>query len=337
MNKKIIIFDNLEEQSQFFLRLLQEANYKVKITEEESELLDLIHSEYPDVILLSTAFKDKDIYLVCKKIKLLEMGENIPVIFINRDQNNLDTETMFNAGANDYISYPFSSAEVLHKISIQLQLKTLQKDLTEKTNQLHKLIPHYQKLKLALEKAKLELAKINQKDRSSILPQKEEFEKNLSQEWLRGARQRSSFGDLAGTNISLIMAEINDFINYRENHEKELIDNCLEIIGNTIKSTVKRPGDFVGIFNQGKFAILLPNTDQDGAQKVAEIINKKIKDLQIPHHYSDFSEYISFSFGIATGIPSQALPPNILIEVAENSLNKALWQKQDDSIIIDNF
>lgn len=337
MNKKIIIFDDLEEQSQFFLRLLHEANYQVNITNQESELLDLINTEYPDVILLSATFKDKDVYLVCKKIKLLEMGENIPVIFINRDKRYFDTETMFNAGATDYISYPFSSAEILHKISVQTQIKSLRKDLIEKTNQLHKLIPHYQKLKLALEKAKLELAKINQEDRASILPQKEEFEKILSQEWLRGARQRSTFGDLAGTNISLIMGEINDFINYQENHEKDLIDNCLDIIGNMIKSTVKRPGDFVGVFNQGKFAILLPNTDQDGAQKVAEIINKKIKDLQIPHHYSDFSEYISFSFGIATGIPSQALPPNILIEVAENALNRALWEKQDNSIIIDNF
>lgn len=337
MNKKIIIFDDLEEQSHFFLRLLHEANYKVTITDQESELLDLINSEHPDIILLSATFKDKDIYLVCKKIKLLEIGENIPVIFINRDQRYFDAETMFNAGSSDYINYPFSSAEILHKISIQIQLKSLRKELTEKTNQLHKLIPHYQKLKLALEKAKLELAKINQEDRSSILPQKEEFEKTLSQEWLRGARQRSNFGDLAGTNISLIMGEINDFINYQENHEKDLIDNCLDIIGNMIKSTVKRPGDFVGVFNQGKFAILLPNTDQDGAQKVAEIVNKKIKDLQIPHHYSDFSEYISFSFGIATGIPSQALPPNILIEVAENALNRALWEKEDDRIIIDNF
>ncbi|BAQ66286.1 diguanylate cyclase domain-containing protein [Geminocystis sp. NIES-3709] len=337
MNKKIIILDDLEEQSQFFLRLLHEANYTVVITDNESELLDLINNEYIDLILLSATFKDKDVYLICKKIKLLEMGENIPVIFINRDHRYFDAETMFNAGGADYISYPFSSAEILHKISIQLQIKTLRQELTEKTNQLHKLIPHYQKLKLALEKAKLELANINQTNRSSLLPQKEVFEQTLAQEWLRGARQRSSSGDLSGTNISLIMGEINDFKNYQKNHEKDLTENCLNIIGNTIKSTVKRPGDFVGIFTLGKFAILLPNTDQDGAQKVAEIINEKIQNLQIPHHYSDFTEYISLSFGIATGIPSQALPPNVLVEVAENALNVALANKRDNIIIIDNF
>lgn len=337
MNKKIIILDDLEEQSQFFKRLLHEANYKVVIVEEESQLLDLIYHKKLDVILLSATLKDKDSYLICKKIKLLEISENIPVIFINRDQNSFDAETMYNSGGSDYINYPFSSAEVSHKISIQIQLKTLQEAFIEKTNQLHKLIPHYQKLKLALERAKLELANIAQKDQSSLLPHQESFEKTLQQEWLRGARQRSSFGDLAGTNISLIMAKINDFTAYQNNHEKDLIDNCLNIIGKTLQSMVKRPGDLVGTFSLGLFVILLPNTDQDGAERVAQMINTKLEDLQIPHHYSNFSEYISFSLGIATGIPSQALPPTILIEVAENALDTALSQKQNNVIVIDNF
>ncbi|BAQ62456.1 diguanylate cyclase/phosphodiesterase with PAS/PAC sensor [Geminocystis sp. NIES-3708] len=337
MNKKIIILDDLVEQSQFFLRLLHEANYKVFITEEESELLDSISNQKPDIILLSATLKDKDCYLICKKIKLLEISENIPVIFINRDQRYFDAETMFNSGGSDYINYPFSSGEILHRISTQIKLKSLQEALTEKTNQLHKLIPHYQKLKLALEKSKLELANITQKDQSSFLPQKEEFAKILEQEWLRGARQRSSFGDLAGTNISLIMAKINDFTVYQNNHEKDLIDNCLNILGKTLQSVVKRPGDVVGTFSQGLFVILLPNTDQDGAEKVAQMVNSKLESLQIPHHYSNFSEYISCSFGIATGIPSQALPPTVLIEVAENALNTALSHQQTNIIVIDNF
>jgi diguanylate cyclase (GGDEF)-like protein len=337
MNKKIIILDDSEEQSQFFLRLLHEANYGVIITDDESQLLDLIYRESPDIILLSASLTDKDIYLVCKKIKLLEIGENIPVIFINRDQNYFDAETMFNSGGADYISYPFSSAEILHRISVQIQLKTLQEALEEKTNQLHKLIPHYQKLKLALEKSKLELANIAQKNQSSLLAQRETFENILEKEWLRGARQRSSFGDLVGTNISLIVAQINDFTNYQNNHEADLIENCLNIVGKTLQSTVKRPGDLVATFSQGLFVILLPNTDQDGAETVAQMANKNLESLQIPHNYSEFSEYISCSFGIATGIPSQGLPPSILIEVAESALDTALSQKQNNVIVIDNF
>lgn len=337
MNKKIIILDDLEEQSQFFLRLLHSANYQVLLTDQESELLDLIDSENPDLILLNSTFKSKDIYLICKKIKLLEIGENIPVIFINRERDNFDAETIFNSGGSDYISYPFSSGEILHKISLQLELKSLQREVREKTNQLHKLIPYYQKLKSALEKTKLELANINQNYRSTFINEKEAFENTLNHEWLRGARQRSTLGDLAGTNISLIISEINDFKNFQQNHEMDLSENCISMVLNAIKSTVKRPGDFVATLMEGRFAILLPNTDQDGAQKVAEMINDNVIDLQIPHHYSDFSEYISLSFGIATGIPSQALPPSILIDVAENALHQALEKKQNGIIVIDSF
>lgn len=67
MKKRIVILDDLEDQNQLFLRLLNNANYKVIITETESHLLDLINSKYPDLVLLSACLKDKDVYLICKK------------------------------------------------------------------------------------------------------------------------------------------------------------------------------------------------------------------------------------------------------------------------------
>ena len=79
MKPRILILDNLEEQIQLFTQILQTANYKVIITNNDWELLDLIESEYPDIVLISNSLVDKDIYLICKKIKLLELGENIEV------------------------------------------------------------------------------------------------------------------------------------------------------------------------------------------------------------------------------------------------------------------
>lgn len=335
MKKRIVILDDLEEQCQFFLRLLNNANYKVIITESESHLLDLINSKYPDLILLSAGLKEKDVYLICKKIKLLEIGENIPVIFINRESKNFEPETMFNAGGSDYVSYPYSAAEILTKIANHIELNSLRQEIKEKNSQLQKLIPHYQRLKIALEKAKFELANIANKNESSILPDRDYFLNILEKEWLRGARQRSSFGDVSETNISLILAEIIDFKSYQNHHEPDLVNNCLDIVSKTLNATVKRPGDLVSNFTEGKFAILLPNTDQEGAKTVALNISQNLAELQIPHHYSTVSEYLSFCFGIATGIPSQALPATVLIDVAENALFTALATRQGGAIEID--
>lgn len=337
MKRNIVILDDLKDQSKYFVNLLTTANYQVFTAEEEYQLLDLINEKSPSIVIISATLKDKDVYLICKKIKLLGIGQNLPVIFINRDNHYFDAETMYNSGGADYINFPFSVAEILHKIALHIEKQTLKKDLEEKNNQLRKIIPHYQNLKNALDKAQLELVNIEKKHESSQLPSRDFLLKTLEKEWLRGARQRSDFGDVSETNISLILAKINDFELYQNNHERELIDGCLDIVIKTVNSAVKRPGDLVANFSLGTFAILLPNTDQEGANTVAEKVNQQLEELQIPHHYSEASEYLSFSFGIATGIPTQALSPQTLIEVAENAVASAIALKQGGEIVIDYF
>lgn len=337
MNKKILILNDIEDEKKFFSRLLHEANYDVVITDNELSLLDLVNTQNPNVILLSSFVESKDTCLICKKIKLLEKGENIPIIFIQQDHLYLDGETLFNSGGSDYISYPFSSGEILHKVAQQIQIVDLAKDLQEKNNQLLKIIPHYQNLKQTLEKTKIELAKLTETSIIKLSFDREKFENHLGQEWLRASRQRAYFADLSGTSISLIISEINDFNLYQENHEPQVVINCLNIISANLSQTPKRPADIVAKLDNDRFAILLPNTDQQGAIKVAEIINKMLADLQIPHGFSPISDYLSMSFGIATGIPTQALPATVLVEVAESALEDALAKKRKEVIITDSF
>jgi diguanylate cyclase (GGDEF)-like protein len=336
MKHRILILDDLEEEVQLLTQTLEVANYKVITTNQESELLDLIESEYPDLILISGSLINKDIYLICKKVKLLEQGEDIPVIFIDGKLASLDPEMIFNSGASDYINYPFNSPEILTKISTQIQLKTLKQQLKERTNQLQKLIIYYQKLKVTLEKAQANLDQLLKKNESNnILADEKTFRQTVEKEWLRAARQRAISGDVADNNISLIMAQLNDFESYQNHHEPQLIENCLNLVAESISSLIKRSGDLITDFKGGKFAILLPNTSDVGAQIVAEKIQENLNSLNIPHSYSELSDYLSFSIGIANGIATQGLPPDIFIEKAEDALQRALQTKQNNTIEID--
>ena len=335
MKKRILLLDDLDEQIQIFTKILQTANYRVIVTNEELQLLDLIESEYPDLILLSGGFVNKDIYLICKKIKLLEAGENIPIIFINDQQKPLDSETLFNSGGADYINYPLNSVEILTKITHQIRLQELENKLQEKTSQLQKLIPYYQKLKLALEKSQSELAHLSHKEEVHAYLDIKTFLKLLHKEWLRGSRQRSAYGGVADANISFLMVQINDFDAYERNHEPQLVKNCLQLVGEAITSVVKRPGDLVTSVEKSKFAILLPDTDQAGAKVVAEKMQENLEQLKIPHSYSQISDYISLSIGIVNGIPTYGLPPDILMETADNLLNQALASNKNKMIVMD--
>ncbi len=337
MKKNIIILDNLEEQINFFQDIFQDNEYNIINVDSEYELLNCVHLEDPDLILINAQLKDNDSYLISKKIKLLDKGKNIPIILINRDEHSFNIELTFDSGANDYINYPFKITEVKHRINQQLQIKSLKDSLQETTNQLHKIIPHYQKLQEALEAANLKLKNNTYDGQLNILPNRSFFDKTLEKEWLRASRQRTSLADVEGTDISLILARINDFQNYKDNHELEIINSCLKIIAEDLRDTAKRPGDLVTYFDDETFAILLPSTDQLGTLRVAQVVGEHISLLQIPHHFSDISEYISFSFGLATGIPTQAIPASNLVDVALTSLEVAMASREENAIVADQF
>lgn len=97
MKPRVVIFDSNEEERNFISNLLKNANYKVTIAHSELELFDLINIKCPDIVLLSSSPADKDVYLVCKKIKILKNGENLPVIIVN-STGRIDVENVFNSG-----------------------------------------------------------------------------------------------------------------------------------------------------------------------------------------------------------------------------------------------
>jgi diguanylate cyclase (GGDEF)-like protein len=337
MKKSIIILDDLEEQIKFFSDICVQTGHNLIAIDTESDLLDLVQEQNPDLILINAQLKDYDSYLISKKIKLLDKGKNVPIILINRDDRYFNVDLTFESDADDYINYPFKIMEVKHRINQQLLIKTLKDNLRDTTAKLHKIIPHYQRLQEIVELANLQVDGDSPEGQLNILPSRSFLEKVLEREWLRASRQRTSLSDVEGTNISLILAQINDFQRYKDNHELEIVNSCLKIVAEDLRNSARRPGDLVAYFNEDTFAILLPSTDQLGAKKVAQTIGQQVSELQIPHHFSEVSEYISLSFGLATGIPTQAIPATNLIEVAWESLKGAIASEQENVIFADQF
>ncbi len=66
----------------------------------------------------------------------------------------------------------------------------------------------------------------------------------------------------------------------------------------------------VARYREYQFAVILPNTDADGAFYVAELIRAEVEKLKIAD--------ISLSFGIANMVPSKDVEAEALIVAAEN-------------------
>jgi len=87
----------------------------------------------------------------------------------------------------------------------------------------------------------------------------------------------------SGKPLSLIMADIDYFKAYNDNYGHLKGDECLIKVAKTMVSSVKRPLDLVARFGGEEFAVILSETDINGAIIVAENLRKNIEALALKH------------------------------------------------------
>lgn len=94
-------------------------------------VLELVHNDPPDLILLDVQMPLMDGFEACRRLKADESTKDIPVIFMT-SHNELDYRVHgLSLGAVDYISKPFEEAELLARVRTQLALRRLTSTLQQ--------------------------------------------------------------------------------------------------------------------------------------------------------------------------------------------------------------
>lgn len=271
------------------LREMLKADYTLLVATSGEKALELIATakELPDLILLDIIMPGIDGYDVCKQLKQSERAHYIPVIFITSKSSENDEIRGFEAGAVDYITKPFSAPIVKARLKTHLELKELRE--------------HF--------------VKISMRDYLTGISNRMHFDQTLAQEWKRMQRDNLP--------LSLIICDVDFFKNYNDHYGHLAGDGCLQRIAGIIAINPKRPADLAARYGGEEFAVILPDTNSEGAVKIAENIRVEIQKAQIPHAESTVSPYVSLSFGIATVFPSQEGTLEELIHSADVALYRA--------------
>ena len=138
------------------------------------------------------------------------------------------------------------------------------------------------------------------------------LDRQLSLEWRRLQRIASP--------LSIIICDIDYFEAYKNFYGQQAGEQCLHYVAKIISQALRRSADFVSLYDEEKFAIILPHTHLQGAQQVAKAIQNTINQLQLPHIKSPISSFVTLSFGIANTIPNIQESSSLIIEAGEQAL-----------------
>lgn len=192
----------------------------------------------------------------------------VPIFFITGRDGVDDFVSGFEAGADDYLIKPISK-QVLHA-----KLKVMQRFIS---------MQHEKKLLLN------ETKRLYRKDYLTQVYTKAYFFELAQFQWSILSRQ-----NLAVSFLLIAVDHFDDFQRYYDEVKSQIV---LTKIAAAVQTTIQRPGDFIGRYDDNVFIVMLPDTGFNGAAKVAGKICRNIENLAIEHKRSRVSGVVTVSIG----------------------------------------
>jgi diguanylate cyclase (GGDEF)-like protein len=143
------------------------------------------------------------------------------------------------------------------------------------------------------------------------LANRRHFEEGLASEISRAER--------FGGSLALVLADLDDFKQVNDRYGHQAGDDVLQAFADVLRDTV-RDIDLAARYGGEEFAVLLPQTDLGGAERLAERLREVMEARQLtPHPGASFS--VTSSFGVAS-FP-EAPTPAALFAAADEALYRA--------------
>ena len=164
-----------------------------------------------------------------------------------------------------------------------------------------------------LSDANRELEKLNTIDPLTGIRNRRHFDKRLQAEGRRSRREQ--------TPLALAMIDIDHFKQINDQYGHSVGDSCIRHVAQTLQSLLKRPSDDVCRYGGEEFAIILPNTETEGAAQLIESMRQQVADS--PCIIDNESISLTLSGGVASAIISHEDAGKELLNLADERLYTA--------------
>ncbi|HUP47066.1 MAG TPA: diguanylate cyclase [Thermoanaerobaculia bacterium] len=270
---------------------LTRAGYGVVEYTTGQEAREHLPEDAWDLAILDRRLPDMDGVVLCQELKANPTLRSRYVIMLTGEDEQQDKIEGLELGADDYITKPFQSPELLARIRAGKRIVDLQKELMEKNR-------------------RLELLSIT--DGLTKLHNHRHFQDELARAFEETERYHRP--------LSLAMIDIDYFKNVNDTYGHAVGDEILIRVASLYRESV-RSTDLVARYGGEEFAVMMPETALDDALAFAEKIRSTIEATPMPTQAGTL--HVTVSLGVAS-VPRTAIrTPKELIVAADEALYRA--------------
>lgn len=96
--------------------LMEGAGFDVRVANDGATALKEITASPPNIVLLDVMLPDRDGYSICEAIKAKDEWRDIRILMLTAKGRDMDREKGLALGADDYITKPFSTRELVDRV-----------------------------------------------------------------------------------------------------------------------------------------------------------------------------------------------------------------------------
>ncbi len=123
MTRRILVVDDEPNIALSLNYLMERAGYSVRIAADGEEAIEAVKEALPDLILLDVNMPKMNGYEVCELVRANPQWKHIPIVMLTAKGRDIEREKGLAVGADEYITKPFSTQEVVEKVRVILEAR----------------------------------------------------------------------------------------------------------------------------------------------------------------------------------------------------------------------
>ncbi len=295
---QVMVVDNDPITRGAITELLTPWGLQVTELGDSSQFWEMLRQTQPDLLLLALEMPTFSGIDLCQVVRQDSRFGNLPILMVAAHPDTVTVRQVFEMGADDLIGKPIVGPELITRVLSRIERSRLCQQIEQ--------MRHHQALYWTQQETTDPLTQV-----ANGL----HFDAFLQQQWERHCQDQAP--------ISLILCSPDNLRTYYQIYGQQAGDAALRRIARTLHRTINPNIDLVARCGDDEFAIVLPNTNLDGALRVVSRMHQAVTDLKIPQPSPDGGDYITLSLGIGGTTPTGTLSSDLLLNTADQALKDA--------------